>query len=156
MDRIGSSHLVTALALIGGVAVIVAIGFAGVAIHGALDGDGDAVATFELADESAAPATDPAHGAPDAPPAGAPSGADVIDARDAGITDPDDLPLGERERERVAGAALAIIGGGTVTDVDRSDDLGEAYEVEVVTAGREVDVALDHDLRRVANLRYDD
>ncbi len=68
----------------------------------------------------------------------------------------DDRPLTEAELRRVSRAALEIAGGGTVTDVDRSDDLGEAYEVEVMTEAGEVDVALDEHLRRVPNLRYDD
>jgi hypothetical protein len=70
--------------------------------------------------------------------------------------DPDDVPLRPREQRRVERAALALAGGGTVTEVDRSDDPGEAYEVEVVTGRGEIDVALDQDLRRVDNNRYDD
>jgi len=70
--------------------------------------------------------------------------------------DPDDVALGTAERRRVERAALAITGGGTVTEVDRSDDPGESYEVEVLTDQGEIDVALDQDLRRVDNERYDD
>ena len=70
--------------------------------------------------------------------------------------DADDQPLSKSEYQRVEKAALQIAGGGTVTDVGRSDDLGEAYEVEVLTDAGEVDVALDENMNRVPNLRYDD
>jgi hypothetical protein len=69
--------------------------------------------------------------------------------------DVDDAPLGEREAARVEAAALRATGGGRVVEMDRSDDPGERYEVEVVRAGREIDVALDDRLRRVPNVRYD-
>jgi hypothetical protein len=74
----------------------------------------------------------------------------------SGGIDPEDRRLGEPELERIRSAALAIAGPGTVTEVDRSDDLGEAYEVEIVTERGEVDVALDRNFERVPNLRYDD
>ncbi|WP_054145099.1 PepSY domain-containing protein [Frigoribacterium sp. RIT-PI-h] len=46
--------------------------------------------------------------------------------------------------DRAAAAALAAAGGGTVTDADRSDDAGVAYEVDVrLDDGTEVDVDLD-------------
>jgi hypothetical protein len=80
----------------------------------------------------------------------------VKDAADAGVVDRDDRPLRPAELDRVSRAALTIAGGGTVSDVDRSDDLGEAYEVEVQTDAGEVDIALDGGLARVPNLRYDD
>lgn len=70
--------------------------------------------------------------------------------------DADDEPTSRAELKRVKDASLTIVGGGVVTDVDRSDDLGEAYEVEVLTQAGEVDVALDRNLDRVPNLRYDD
>lgn len=54
----------------------------------------------------------------------------------------DDLQGGERDR--VASAATKAVGGGTATDVETSDDRGEAYEVEVRTkGGTEWDVSLD-------------
>jgi uncharacterized membrane protein YkoI len=50
------------------------------------------------------------------------------------------------ERERVADAATRAVDG-TVVDVETSDDLGVAYEVEVrKDDGTEVDVVLDEDL----------
>ena len=52
------------------------------------------------------------------------------------------------DRDRVGNAAVQAVGGGTVLDVETSDDAGEAYEVEVRKAdGTEVDVALDKDLK---------
>lgn len=68
----------------------------------------------------------------------------------------DDAPLTPAEARRVGAAATAAAGGGTAVEIDRSDDPGEAYEVEVMTAHGEVDVALDDNLRRVENLPYDD
>jgi hypothetical protein len=68
----------------------------------------------------------------------------------------DDAPLGRAETRRVGAAAVAAAGGGTAIEVDRSDDPGEAYEVEVMTDRGEVDVALDDNLRRVENVPYDD
>ena len=59
----------------------------------------------------------------------------------------DDLAPGA-ERDRVAAAATQAAGGGTASDVERSDDAGEAYEVEVRKSdGTEVDVTLDGKLR---------
>lgn len=59
-----------------------------------------------------------------------------------------DDPQGS-ERERVATAATEAVGG-TVVDVETSDDRGEAYEVEVRTdKGTEIEVALDTDLKVV-------
>ena len=55
--------------------------------------------------------------------------------------------VGGDERDRVAAAAVEAAGGGTATEVETSDDRGEAYEVEVrMDDGTEVDVTLDNDL----------
>jgi uncharacterized membrane protein YkoI len=54
------------------------------------------------------------------------------------------------ERDRIAQAAIKIVGGGTAEDVEYSDHAGEAYEVEVRRAdGTEVDVSLDKNLKEV-------
>ncbi|UUW88221.1 PepSY domain-containing protein [Pimelobacter simplex] len=54
------------------------------------------------------------------------------------------------ERDRVETAAVTAAGGGKAVDVEKSDDRGEAYEVEVrLEDGREVDITLDDDLRVV-------
>jgi len=72
------------------------------------------------------------------------------------VVDDDDLPLGKAEARRVGEAAVKAAGGGTVTEVGRSDDPGETYEVEVLTERGEIDIALDQNLNRVQNLAYDD
>lgn len=75
-------------------------------------------------------------------------------SRDA--VEPDDRPLWPDEARRARRAALVVTGGGVVSELDRSDDPGEAYEVEVIKGGREYDVALDLDFNVVPNRRYDD
>ncbi|MDN4163405.1 PepSY domain-containing protein [Nocardioides abyssi] len=70
---------------------------------------------------------------------------DVRDDRDD--RDADDRVLSAEERTAAGDAALEAVGGGTVLDVEASDDRGEAYEVEVrATDGTEWDVELDADL----------
>lgn len=60
------------------------------------------------------------------------------------------------ERDRVAAAATEAAGGGEAVEVEKADDAGEAYEVEVRLAdGSEVDVTLDGDLGVVALDRDD-
>lgn len=60
-------------------------------------------------------------------------------------------PLSEADRAEAEKAALAEAGAGTVTGVERSDDAGSGYEVEVVLdSGDEVEVALDADFQVVA------
>lgn len=72
-------------------------------------------------------------------------------------TEPDAMPLRGAEAKRVAAAAIEAAGGGTVIEAERSDDPGEAYEVEVMTDAGEVDIALDENLKRVSNSSaYDD
>ncbi len=87
----------------------------------------------------------------------------VVDADEDGFdhddryVDADDRPIPKDRVRRVADAAVAAVGGGTVVEVSRSDDPGETWEVEVMTPGRgEVDVALDAGLRRVPNAAYED
>lgn len=64
------------------------------------------------------------------------------------------------ERDRVGAAAVEAVGGGTVIDVEKSDDAGEAYDVEVrLDDGTETDVVLDENLDVVsqdADDRIDD
>lgn len=60
------------------------------------------------------------------------------------------------ERDRVAAAATKAAGGGEALEIEKADDPGEAYEVEVRLAdGTEVDVTLDCDLGVVATDRDD-
>jgi len=64
---------------------------------------------------------------------------DANDTRDA-----DDRVLSAAERNSAEKAARSAVGGGTVVDLDASDDGGEAYEVEVRKAnGTEWEVTLD-------------
>jgi len=70
--------------------------------------------------------------------------------------DRDDTQLSAQEERRASAAALKVTGGGTIAELDRSDDRGEAYEVEVIKDGREHDVALDADFQPVPNRRYGD
>jgi hypothetical protein len=46
-----------------------------------------------------------------------------------GSTDADDVPLTDAERTGAEQAALAEVGDGTVTDIDRSDDADHTFEV---------------------------
>lgn len=126
---------------------LVAMGLVAGVLAGALIASGDDESDGEQPTPvtAEAPATDgPAPGNTDEETTTAPA------------VEPDDVPLTTGERRRVERAALVVTGGGTVSEVDRSDDPGEAYEVEVITDRGEVDVALDQDLRRVDNSRYDD
>ena len=62
----------------------------------------------------------------------------------------DDAPISAAERASAEAAAIAEVGDGTITDVDRSDDADHAWEVEVTFAdGRDADVELDADFRVV-------
>lgn len=70
---------------------------------------------------------------------------DDNDADDANDTpDADDRVLSGSERTSAEKAAKAAVGGGTIVDVDASDDRGVAYEVEVRKANNtEWNVDLD-------------
>lgn len=63
-------------------------------------------------------------------------------------TDSDDVAISEGDRAKAEKAALATpeATGGTVTDVERSNDADHAYEVDVTLEdGTDVDVELDRD-----------
>lgn len=70
---------------------------------------------------------------------------DLNDADDRNDTpDADDRVLSATERASAEKAALAAVGGGTVRDVEASDDRGAAYDVEVLDKNNvEWDVDLD-------------
>ncbi len=71
---------------------------------------------------------------------------DENDANDA--PDADDRALSATERKSAEKAALDAVGGGTITDLDASDDRGEAYEADVRKAnGTNWDVTLDSDFK---------
>lgn len=81
---------------------------------------------------------------------------DDVAAPGARFPEEDDLPLTAEQARRAGEAALRAAGGGSVESVERSDDPGEAYEVEVTRGAREVDVALDESFRPIRNVRFDD
>ncbi|MEH3067312.1 MAG: hypothetical protein PGN15_10375 [Aeromicrobium erythreum] len=77
-----------------------------------------------------------------APSATAPDGGDAsASPSTAPSADADDV-TDEALREKLSKAALAEVGTGTVTDVERSDDRGHAYEVEV-DLGNDDDVTVE-------------
>ena len=61
------------------------------------------------------------------------------------------------EADRAAKAAVDAIGGGRAVGIERDDDHGEAWEVEVVRPdGSEVEVLLTRDLQEVGTETEDD
>ena len=73
--------------------------------------------------------------------------------------DSDGPALTDADRARAASAALAKVGQGSVTEVERDDDSGGAYEVEVrLNDGTQVEVALGADFQVVSQSapEYDD
>jgi hypothetical protein len=70
--------------------------------------------------------------------------------------DADDRPLSPEQARRAGEVAVRLAGGGSIESVERSDDPGEAYEVEVVQSGREIDVVLDEQFRPVRGVGADD
>jgi hypothetical protein len=133
--------------ILGTVAAIAVVAVAGLLVAQAIDGD-DEFAHTPIALTNGETVTTP--------------DGDLSDADDAAqldnglVVDADDVPLSSSELARAEAAALRIAGGGVVADIDRSDDLGEAYEVEVVGDAGDIDIALNDRFERVANLRYDD
>ena len=74
------------------------------------------------------------------------AGGSNSDSNSTDNADPDDAPISDADRTRAEKAAIAAADGGSVTDVDRSDDADHAFEVEVTREdGTEVDVELDAD-----------
>lgn len=62
--------------------------------------------------------------------------------------DSDGLALNSADRDNAANAALAKVGQGTVSEVEREDDGGAAYEVEVrLQDGSEVEVQVGADFQ---------
>ena len=132
---------ILAIAVVG----IVLAGLGGALIANATSDDDDSEPAAAALPTADAPAT---REAPVPPSTG--------QAQPVVVVDDDDVPLGKTEARRVGRAAVRAAGGGTVVEIDRSDDPGETYEVEVLTARGEIDIALDQNLHRVQNLAYDD
>jgi hypothetical protein len=71
--------------------------------------------------------------------------------------DDSDERVGGPEAERAERAAVDAVGGGRVVSVEREDEAGVAWEVEMVQRdGREVEVDLNSSLEQVAIDRADD
>lgn len=83
------------------------------------------------------------------------SSRDISTRRDAEPAEADDQPLSPQDARRAGEAAVSAAGGGSVESVERSDDPGETYEIEVIRSGREIDVALDENFSTV-HVRDDD
>ena len=137
-----SATIVNVLAVVGALAATVLLVGGAVALANGLGDDDEGTAV-------AAPTVQTVQSGEPGEPVGSSPGNPVA-------VDEDDVPLTRQEIDRASAAGLEVAGGGQVTEVSRSDDLGEAYEVEVVTANGEFDVALDQRFERVPNLRYDD
>jgi hypothetical protein len=60
------------------------------------------------------------------------------------------------EAESAKSAAVEAVGGGRAAEVERGDDDGAAWEVEVQKGGRELEVNLDSDLQPVGPATGDD
>lgn len=86
-----------------------------------------------------------------------PAGSEVPVPAEGSISIEDEgRPISNDEVRRIIKAATAVMKGGRVSEIERSDDPGEAFEVEVVGRNTEIDVALDEDLNRVTNQRFSD
>lgn len=134
--------------ILGTAGVLVLIAIAGILATQAFDDDDDQVAQGAITVPVSA-TTDTVDSALD--------DTDQVAQLDNGqVVEADDVPLSKNELDRAEAAALRIAGGGVVTDIDRSDDIDEAYEVEVVGDAGEIDIALNDRFERVPNLRYDD
>jgi uncharacterized membrane protein YkoI len=68
----------------------------------------------------------------------------------------DDRVLSAQERSSAESAALAAVPGGTLVDIEASDDKGVAYEAEVRDpAGQEWDIDLDSTFKVVTRTADD-
>ena len=61
----------------------------------------------------------------------------------------DEIPISGEALERASAAALAHVGGGTVTETEIGDEEGY-YEVEITKDGREIDVHLDRNFNVIS------
>ena len=68
-------------------------------------------------------------------------------SNETAANDPENAPISDSDRSKAEAAGLKAAGGdGKVTDLERSDDLDHAWEVEVTYAdGRDIDVELAED-----------
>ena len=76
------------------------------------------------------------------------TGNDDDNGNDNAATDSDDIAISDADRSKAEKAALGTpeAKGGTVTDVERSNDADHAFEVDVtLDDGTDVDIELDED-----------
>jgi hypothetical protein len=135
--------------LVGLLAGLLAAGVIAAVVVVASDGDDHDVETVELgalAQEDAVPDQDDV----------VPEADDVVPDADDATPDADDVPVGDADLKRASQAAVDAVGGGEAVSVERSDDPGEAYEVEVLWKGVDHDVALDEQFKPVRNAAYQD
>ena len=131
---------------------ILALGIGGFAIADELNDDDRVVitsgsTTIPLGDDDDSASPRPSSSDDSASPS--PSSSDDHGGRD----------VSDDDYARVSAAALAAVGGGTVTELKRDDDPGVAWEVEIrLDNGDEADVELADDLSvvRVDLDRHDD
>ena len=146
--------------LLGLLVGLLAAGLIGAAVVVASDDDDsddvDAIemsAATEVADDDTA--TDPDDVVVDGDDV-VPDADDATPDADDVTPDADDIPVDPADAKRASQAAVKEAGGGEAVSVDRSDDPGEAYEVEVLRDGAEYDVALDSRFKPVPNTAYQD
>lgn len=124
--------------------VLIGVGAAAVVLLG---GAGGAYAFDEFGDDDRDTVAVQQVNATDAPRA-TDTRDDRDDRDDSDTRDADDVALTADEFDRASAAALAEAGGGRVTDVDRDDDAGNAYDVDVLLDnGDELEIELDADFR---------
>lgn len=137
---------------VGSGVAILALGIGGFAIADEL-GDDDRVVitsgatTVPLGDDSSSPTPSSSDDSASASPS--PSNSDDHGGRDVSADD----------YARVSAAALAAVGGGTVTELKRDDDPGVAWEVEILLSNgdeAEVELAADLSVVRIDLDRHDD
>lgn len=63
--------------------------------------------------------------------------------------DPEDVPIERATQQRLERIALKEVGGGRVEEIERSDDVTHAYEVEVEQADDDYTVLISEDLEVV-------
>lgn len=146
-----------ALIGVGSGLAVLALGVGGFAIADELRVSGDDRLVITSNDDSAAPRPG------DDSPSPRPSDDSTPSASPTPSSSPSDdhggREISAEEYAQVSAAALAAVGGGTVTELKRDDDPGKAWEVEIRLAnGDEAEVELDASLNvlRIDLDRHDD
>lgn len=122
---------------VGSGAAVLALGIGGFAIADELGDDDRLVVSSSDSPLPLEPGATPSGSATDDSASPRPTGDDDHGGRD----------VSAKDYARVSAAALAAVGGGTVTELKRDDDPGVAWEVEIRLAnGDEAEVELAEDL----------